>query len=100
MAKRFPPDDADVVYRLLWGFDVDDAHDKNMSMQLIEWMGSPELAIRELAFYHVYRLVKKDLDYRAGNMFTKNKNPLKRWQEHVKKDGGLLPAQKPVPNPQ
>ena len=99
LAKRFPPDDADVIYRLLWGFDVDDAYDKNTSLQLIEWMGSPELAVRELAFYQVYRLTKKDLDYRAGYTAAKNKSSLKRWAEHVKKDSGLLPVQKPAPNP-
>jgi hypothetical protein len=100
LAKRFPPDDADAIYRLLWGFDVDDARDKNTSMQLIDWMDNPELAIRELAFYHVHRLTNKDFDYRPGYTAFKNKNPLERWRKHVKKDGGLLPAQKPVPNPQ
>ena len=100
LAKRFPPDDADVIYRLLWGFDVDDAYDKITSLQLIDWMGNPELAIRELAFYQVYRLTKRDLDYRAGKTAAQNRTPLRRWQEHVKKDSGLLPAQKPVPNPQ
>ena len=100
LAKRFPPDDADVIYRLLWGFDEDDAHDAKTSTQLIEWMDNPELAIRELAFYHVYRLTKKDFEYRAGYRPAQNKTPLRRWFEHVKRYGGLLPAQKPVPNPQ
>jgi hypothetical protein len=100
LAKRFPPDDADVVYALLWGYDVDDARSKDISQKLIDWMGSQEVAIRELAFYQVYRLTKKDLDYRAGYTASKNKTPLRRWQEHVKRDGGLLPGQKPIPNPQ
>jgi hypothetical protein len=99
LAKKFPSDDAAIVYELLWGYDVDDAHNKDTSLKLIEWMGNQELAIRELAFYHVYRLSKKDYDYRAGYSAAKNRTPLNRWLAHVKKDGGLLPAQKPVPNP-
>ena len=103
LANKFPPDDADAIYRLLWGFDVDDARNKEISLKLIDWMDeslTPELAVRELAFYHVSRLTKKDFDYRAGNTAAKNKSSMKRWREHVKRDGALLPVQKPTPNPQ
>lgn len=99
LAKRFPPDDADVVYRLLWGYDDNDARTKQVSQQLIEWMANEEISIRELAFYHVFRLTGKTHDYRPNSQFQL-KSGLKHWQEHLKKDGTLLPAQKPVPNPQ
>ncbi len=100
---KFPPNDADAIYQLLWGYDANDAHDKKTSEKLIDWMDeslTPELAVRELAFYHVYRLTKKDHDYRAGNTAAKNKSSLKRWREHLKRDGSLVPVQKPIPNPQ
>jgi hypothetical protein len=101
LAKRFPPEDADVVYRLLWGFDLDDARNKAISNQLIDWMSDPELAIRELAFYQVYRLTGKTHEYQADGSPTKLHSSLRTWRESVKKHGGLLPAQKPTPaNPQ
>ena len=100
LTKRLPPDDAEAAYKLLWGYDSDDARNKVISTQLVEWMGDPELAIRELAFYHVNRLSGKDFDYRAGATMARLKNSLKRWQDHVKNHGGLIPAQKPIPNPQ
>ncbi len=100
LAKSFPPEDADVVYRLLWGFDEADARNKVISVQLIEWMADPEVAIRELAFYQVYRLTGKTREYQADASPVKLRSSLKSWQEHVRKDGGLLPVQKPTPNPQ
>jgi hypothetical protein len=100
LSKRLPPDDAEAVYKLLWGYGADDARNKVISTQLVEWMGDPELAIRELAFYHVNRLTGKDFDYRAGATLARLKTSLKRWQDHVKNHGGLIPVQKPSPNPQ
>lgn len=100
LTKRLPPDDAESAYKLLWGYDADDARNKVISTQLVDWMGEPELAIRELAFYHVNRLTGKDFDYRAGATMARLKNSLKRWQDHVKNNHGtLIPIQKPVPNP-
>jgi hypothetical protein len=100
LAKRFPPEAAELVYKLLWGFDVDDARNKVISNELIDWMADPELAIRELAFYQVYRLTGKTHEYQADGSPTKLHSSLRTWRERVKKDGGLLPVQKPTPNPQ
>ena len=100
LAKRFPPEDAKVVDQLLWGFDESDARNKVTSMQLIDWMADPEIAIRELAFYQVYRLTGKTREYQADASPVKLQSSLRSWREHVKKDGGLLPVQKPTPNPQ
>jgi hypothetical protein len=100
LAKKFPPEDAETVFRLLEGYDLDDARDKLTSTQLVEWMGHPDLAIRELAFYQVYRLTGKSRDYQADGSPAKLNSSLRSWKEHVKKDGGLILPQKPVPNPQ
>ncbi|MBS0266010.1 MAG: hypothetical protein JSS02_29025, partial [Planctomycetes bacterium] len=99
LAKKFPPDDAETVFRLLQGYEQDDARDKLISTQLVEWMGHSELAIRELAFNQVYRLTGKTRDYQADGSPAKLQSSLRSWREHVKRDGGLIPAQKPTPNP-
>jgi len=100
LVKRFPPEDAETVYKLLWGFDADDARNLTISMQLIDWMGDPEIWIRELAFYHVARLTDKRHDYRPNGTTLQLKSSLKRWRDHVTKEKGLLPPLKPIPNPQ
>jgi hypothetical protein len=96
LSKRFPPEDAETVYKLLWGFDENDVRTKVISMQLIDWMGDPELSIRELAFYHVYRFTGKTHDYRPNGTILQMKSSLPRWRQHVNREGGLLPAQKPA----
>jgi hypothetical protein len=97
--KRLPPEDAETAFKLLWGFDADDARNLATSMQLIDWMGDPEIWIRELAFYHVSRLTDKRHDYRPNATALQLKSTLKRWRDHVTREKGLLPPQKPTPNP-
>jgi hypothetical protein len=97
LSKRFPPEEAETIYRLLWGFDEEDARNKLTSQQLVEWMGNPELYIRELAFYHVNRLTGKTHDYRPNGTTLQIGSALKRWDAHVRREGGLLPPVKPPP---
>jgi hypothetical protein len=100
LAKRFPPDESDAVYKLLWGFDEDDARNLIISQQLIDWMFDPEISIRALAFYHVERLTGKNHNYRPNATPVALKSSRTLWLQHLTKEKGLLPAEKPVPNPQ
>jgi hypothetical protein len=97
LAKRFTAEDADAVYRLLWGFDEEDARNKIISQQLYDWMGNPELYIRELAFYHVSRLTGVTHDYRPNASTLQISSARKRWEAHIKRLGGLLAPVKPPP---
>lgn len=90
LAQRFPPDESKAVYQLLWGYDQEDAHNRAVSLQLIDWMGHPQIAIRELAFYHVYRLTDKKFDYRPNGTPLQMQSSLNRWRQHVLKEGALL----------
>ncbi|HLJ11972.1 MAG TPA: hypothetical protein VKU82_12325 [Planctomycetaceae bacterium] len=100
LTKRYPPEEAEALYRLLLGFNAEDARDKTTSLQLVDWMGDPEIAIRELAFYHVERLTGKTHDYRPDYSPVQLKSTLLVWKRQVAKEGALLPPQKPIPNPQ
>jgi hypothetical protein len=90
LAQTYPPNDADVVYRLLWGFSQEDARDKAKSQQLLDWMADPDLSIRELAFTHVSRLTGKTHDYRASNKPQQLQPALRSWQQHITREGALL----------
>ncbi|MFN0051934.1 MAG: hypothetical protein ACKV0T_07065 [Planctomycetales bacterium] len=90
LAKVYQPDDVDVAYALLWGFDQEDARSKETSLKLLEWMGHPEASIRELAFAQVHRLTDKTHDYRAGNRPLQLQSSLNKWRQHIQKEGALL----------
>ena len=90
--RIFPDDDVtDVVY-LLWGYSMEDARDKTTSAQLIAWMNHKEIAIRELAFYHVSRLVGRTTahGYRASLADSPRNAALMGWRNHLEKNGGQL----------
>lgn len=90
LAKRYSPADADIAYRLLWGFNEDDARNPIISQQLLDWMNHDEVSIRELAFMHVQRLTKRSYEYRANSTAPQRQASLNRWVQHIKA-GGLLP---------
>jgi hypothetical protein len=98
LASNYTPEDASAVYRLLWGFDEDDARDNGTSVELLDWMAHSEVSIRELAFYHVSRLTGKSYDYRPNGNPLQLQSALNRWRQHftkTSKDGALLPPKKP-----
>lgn len=88
--RFFPADEADALYRLLWGYSLEDARDRVTSRQLVEWMGHNRVAIRELAFYHVSRLTGKRYDYRPLNPPAQLQAALARWQSHLEREGALV----------
>lgn len=94
LAQLYPPEEASVVYRLLWGFDQADARNRETSLQLLKWMESADTSICELAFSHVYRLTGKTHDYRASNKPLQRQQSVRHWFSHVAKEGALLPPEK------
>lgn len=94
LAQLYPPEEASVVYRLLWGFDQADARNRETSLQLLKWMESADTSICELAFSHVYRLTGKTHDYRASNKPLQRSQSVRHWFSHIAKEGALLPPEK------
>lgn len=90
LTKHFPPEVGETIYRLLWGFNADDARNRIISEQLIDWMASDDIAVRELAFLQVYRLTDKKYDYRPNASAQQRQSSINRWMQHIK-DGALLP---------
>lgn len=90
LAKYFLPSDAEAVYRLLWGFDADDAKTPATSRSLVGWLDSEQLAIRELAFFHVQRLTGLKNEYSPINPPGQRRAAVDRWYSHLEKKGGAL----------
>lgn len=90
LAKYFLPSDAEAVYRLLWGFDHEDAKTPATSRSLVGWLDSEQLAIRELAFFHVLRLTGLKHEYSPINPPGQRRAAVDRWYSHLDKKSGAL----------
>ena len=90
LKKYFHPEEAEIVHRLLWGFNEKDAANPYTSKQLVEWMENDNIAIRQLAFYHVYRLTGQRYDYRPDSPLIQRQASIERWRTHIEKKGSLL----------
>jgi hypothetical protein len=93
IGRSFRDDEADIIVQLIWGPSLEDARLEEPSMALVELMGSDNIAIRELAFFHVQRLTRKDMQYRPLNPQPQREAALLRWREYVKRNQGLIAAE-------
>jgi len=91
ISRGFRDDEVETVYKLVWGLRPEDANVEATSMELVELMGSDNIAIRELAFFQVHRLTGKDLGYRPLNPQGQREAALSRWRDLVKRNKGLVP---------
>ncbi|HLQ44496.1 MAG TPA: hypothetical protein VK137_07200, partial [Planctomycetaceae bacterium] len=82
--------DAEAVYRLLWGFNHDDAKNPATSHMLVNWLEHEQVAIRELAFWHIQRLTGLKHDYSPVNPPGQRRVAIERWNTHLEKKGGVL----------
>lgn len=90
LQKRFPPEETVIVERLLWGYTDQDAMNRETSEQLVTWLDHESLAIRELAFYHVYHLTGAKYDYLPMRPATQRRAAIARWEERIKTEGALV----------
>jgi len=88
----FTEEEADIIYRLLWGYDKNDLQDEATSRQLVEWMNHNHIAVRELAFLHVFRLTGRRDGYRPNLVPSQRVLAVNRWQMYVNKHKALLPT--------
>jgi hypothetical protein len=93
VAGVFTEPDADIVYRLLWGFSEQDARDPVTSSQLVEWLNHNHIAVRELAFLHVHQLTGRRDGYRPNLLPNQRMIAVNRWRMYVSKHGALLQKQ-------
>ena len=90
IGKFFPASDVETLYQLIWGFNEEDAHQGLISSQLVDWLEHGQVAVRELAFYHVHRLTDRTYDYRSSNSPSQRKSAVNRWRNHVSREGALI----------
>ena len=90
LQQSFPANQVDTLYRLLWGYNEDDARNPATSKLLVDWLGHDNQVIRQLAFDHVYRLTGQRYDYRSINPANQRKVAIDRWYSHLERNDGAL----------
>lgn len=88
--KQFPPDQVDVIYRLLWGYDDADARNQGPSRLLVDWLKHENIVIRQLAILHIDRLTGQKYGYHPVDAVGRRKVAVERWEQHLKKNDDLL----------
>lgn len=92
VARIFPDEDVNDVVELLWGFSLADARDETISRRLLALMDHSELAIRELAYFHVAALTGRANahGYRPTLPDAARNAALMGWQNMIERNGGKL----------
>jgi hypothetical protein len=90
LQDRFRAEDAQALYRLLWGYTEEDARNPVVSEDLVNWMGHSEIAVRELAFYHVLRLTGRRYDFRPNDPAPQRAVAIDRWRTYLRDKGALI----------
>ncbi|WP_437229131.1 hypothetical protein SH661x_001272 [Planctomicrobium sp. SH661] len=96
LGKTFRGESVPTLERLLWGYSVQDAANPHVSRQLLDWMKDDQIAIRQLAFENVSRLVGKTYDYLPMAPPAERRAALGRWDEYLKRSGGTLLPPEPA----
>jgi hypothetical protein len=82
--------DAQVVYRLLWGYNREDARNAQISTQLVDWLEHEHITVRQLAFIQVNELTGWVFDYRPLATAGQRSAAVRRWRQHLEKGGSLI----------
>lgn len=91
LAMYYERDDhKNALYRLLWGISVDEAKQESPSYEILEWLRSDKLEIRELTFANLVRLTGRKYGYSPLATAGQREPAVKRWFEHVTKEQGIL----------
>jgi hypothetical protein len=80
----------DDVYRLLWGFNADDARDSETSRELVLWLDHENVAIRQLAFNYIRQLTGRTNQYGPSRPLGQRKKSYSNWMRLIERDGALL----------
>lgn len=93
LGRSFRDADVSPIVRLLWGYSAADAMNTETSAKLVALLGHEEIAVRELAFYHVAQLTGRKYDYRPLDPPARRRAAELRWEDHLKRVGALVAAQ-------
>jgi hypothetical protein len=90
LARVFRAEQIESIVRLLWGFQPEAFSNSDFSSLLIEKLSDDEIAIRELAFYQIYRATGRTYDYLPMAPLQERRTAIQRWEDYARRNGGVL----------
>lgn len=90
LGKNFATEHVDAIYRLLWGYNDDDARSAPTSRLLVDWLRHDNVVIRHLAFHHLQLLTGQRYDFRPMSPATARSAAIERWNMHLERNKGQL----------
>jgi hypothetical protein len=88
--NRFREDVAEALHRLLWGYSEEQARNQIDSEDLVRFLEHEEIAVRELAFFHINRLTGRRYDYRPNDPPAQREAAVQRWRRYLEENGALI----------
>jgi hypothetical protein len=98
--RKYSAGQAEIVLQLLHSFSDVARHQAETYESLIAYLGHDKLPIRELAWWHLLRLVAaaKDIPYDPAGPAVERERAAGRWRKLLR-DGKLPPREEPKPKP-
>lgn len=90
LQEFFHDDVRDDVYRLLWGFNAEDARSSETSRELVLWLDDDDVAVRQMAFGYIRELTGKTNQYSPMRTAAQRNRSYRNWLRQIEKDGALL----------
>jgi hypothetical protein len=94
LQTHYPPAESNAVYVLLWGFRPEDARNRATSMEIVSFLRSNHVEIRELAYHWVVQLSGRKWEFRATDVPIRREAGIRRIEAHIEKDGALIKPEK------
>lgn len=100
LEQRYQAPEASAIYIMLWGFRPEDASNRAQCLELVNWLRSTHVEIRELAYYWVVRLSGRKWEFRAVDVPARREGHVRKIEQHIMSTGALVkPSDNPAPKP-
>ena len=90
LMQHYPGNESQAVLQLLTGFPPAAARDRAVAFQLVEWLRSNFVEVRELAIGQIEALAGRRYDYRPLGSPSQREPGIQRWMTHIEKEGALV----------
>jgi len=97
--RYFRDDEAGPVEQMLWGYTQQDFRNPEVSARLIGWLANENLAIRELALFHIKTGANRQTDYHPLAPVAQRQSAINRLNDIMRRQGALLPPETQPPQP-
>ncbi len=90
LEQHYPTAEAGAVYSMLWGFRPEDATNRAVSLELVSWLRSNHVEIRELAYYWIVHLSGRKWEFRATDVNIRRESAVRKIEAHIASAGALV----------